>query len=164
MDGWDEQTEPDDRGALTPLDPRYRRVMRIVGAIQSAVLLIAASVGEIALDGWTGVFFVPALIAAAVLVIGLPGRRYRSRGFRMTGDELRVVQGVWFHFDTVVPFGRVQHLDVQQGPLERANGIATLVLHTAGTDNSSIKLAGLAHEDALAMRDEIRDIVRGNTA
>lgn len=148
--------EPD----LTPLDPRYKRVLRIGGAIYAVVILIAATVAEIALDGWTGVFWIPVLIIGALLVFGLPGRRYRSRGYRLGADELRVVKGVWFHSDITVPLGRVQHIDVGQGPIERANGLATLVLHTAGTDNASVSLEGLAHEDATAMRDEVREVMR----
>ena len=145
---------------LTPLDPRFRRVLRIRGAITSAAMLFAAVVGEIVLDGWTGIFVVPALGIAVLLVFGLPGRRYRSRGYRLGEDDLRVVQGVWLHSDITVPLGRVQHIDVAQGPLERANGLATLVLHTAGTDNSSVSLQGLSHEDAIAMRDAVREVMR----
>lgn len=157
----DETAPPDPRTPdLTPLDPRYKRVLRIGGALNSAVLLVGATVGEIALDGWEGVFLVPALIVSALLIFGLPGRRYRSRGYRLGADELRVVKGVWFHSDITVPLGRVQHIDVGQGPIERANGLAKLVLHTAGTDNAAVSLEGLAHEDATAMRDEVREVMR----
>jgi uncharacterized protein len=61
------------------------------------------------------------------------------------------------------PFGRVQHIDVHRGPLERFYGLATLVLHTAGNHNASVALPGLAHEDALAMREEIRAHVKRET-
>ena len=70
------------------------------------------------------------------------------------------MRGLLFRSDTVVPFGRVQHIDVHQGPLERAYGLGTLVLHTAGTHNASVSLPGLAHGDALAMREDIRARVR----
>jgi membrane protein YdbS with pleckstrin-like domain len=63
----------------------------------------------------------------------------------------------------VVPFGLVQHIDVHQGPLERVYGLATLVLHTAGTHNASVSLPGLGHGDAMAMREEIRAHVKHET-
>ena len=63
----------------------------------------------------------------------------------------------------MVPFGRVQHIDVHQGPIERAYGLATLVLHTAGTHNASVALPGLGHDDALAMREDIRAHVKRET-
>ena len=152
----------DDTAELTPLDPRYKTVLRINAAIWLAALVVAATIGEIAVDGWTGVFWIPVLAWGAMSVGLLPLRRYRARGYRLDADQLRIVQGVLFHWDTTVPFGRVQHIDVHQGPIERANGIGSLVLHTAGTDNSSVELVGLAHEDALTMRDSIRAQMRAN--
>jgi hypothetical protein len=100
------------------------------------------------------------LLVALWLVIYLPARRYRSCGFQLGDDRLRVVRGVMFHADTVVPFSRVQHIDVEQDPLERGYGIARLILHTAGTHNSSVVLPGLALAEAGAMREAIRQHVR----
>jgi membrane protein YdbS with pleckstrin-like domain len=74
----------------------------------------------------------------------------------MGGDRLRIVRGFMFHSDTIVPFGRIQHIDVEQGPVQRPFGIATLQVHTAGNHNSTVSLPGLAHADALAMREAIR--------
>jgi len=75
-----------------------------------------------------------------------------------------VVHGWLFHTDTVVPLVRVQHLDVVRGPLDKMFGTATLVLHTAGTHNSTVTVPGLAPERAEAMRDIIRDHVRTDFA
>jgi membrane protein YdbS with pleckstrin-like domain len=109
------------------------------------------------------VFLVPILLVALWLIVRVPLRRYHARGYQLGGDRLRVVRGMMFHSDTVVPFGRVQHIDVHQGPIERAYGLATLVLHTAGNHNASVALPGLAHADALAMREEIRAHVKRET-
>ena len=97
------------------------------------------------------------LLAAAFIVIRVPLRRYHARGYDMAHDRLRVVRGLLFRSDTTVPFGRVQHIDVAKGPIERYFGLATLVLHTAGTHNASILLPGLGEGDALAMRETIRE-------
>ena len=148
---------------LTQLDPRYRTMMRVVAAILGAVLLIAATIAEFAIPGWTGVVWVPVTIVIAYLVIYLPMRRYATRGYSLAEERLRVVRGVLFHSDTVVPFGRVQHIDVDQGPLERGFGLATLTVHTAGSHNASVSLPGLAHGDALAMRENIRAAIRRDT-
>ena len=110
-----------------------------------------------------GVFLVPILLVALWLVVRAPLRRYHARGYQLGPDRLRVVRGLMFHSDTVVPFGRVQHIDVHQGPIERGYGLATLVLHTAGTHNASVKLPGVAHADALAMREEIRAHIKRET-
>ncbi len=153
----------DDPDHLTPLDPAYRSMLRVQFAILAFVLLAAATVAEIAIPGWTGAVWLPVLLLATWLLIRLPMRRYAARGYSLAGERLRVVRGILFRSDTVVPFGRVQHIDVNQGPLERAFRLATLTVHTAGSHNASVSLPGLAHRDALAMREDIRAAIRRNT-
>ena len=153
----------DDTADLTQLDPRYKTMMRLVAGITAAFLLIGASVAELAIPGWTGIVWVPALVIILYLVVWLPMRRYAARGYSLAEERLRVVRGVLFRSDTVVPFGRVQHIDVDQGPLERVFHLATLTVHTAGSHNASVSLPGLAHEDAIAMREEIRAAIRRDT-
>ena len=153
----------DDHDELTPLDPRYKTMMRVIAAIIALGLLIGATIAEFAIPGWTGVVWVPVLFVVAYLVFYLPMRRYATRGYSLIEERLRVVRGVLFHADTVVPFGRVQHIDVNQGPLERAFGLATVTVHTAGSHNASVSLPGLAHENALAMREDIRAAIRRDT-
>lgn len=149
--------------ALTPLHPNYVKVVRI-GWLVAVLPLVVAGLGlETAGLLPRGAFLVPVLLLAAWLVVRVPLRRYQARGYQMGADRLRVVRGLLFHSDTVVPFGRVQHIDVHQGPIERGYGLATLVLHTAGNHNASVALPGLAHGDALAMREEIRAHVKRET-
>ena len=139
-------------------------MLRIVASIWAVALLIGALVAEMAVPGRDGWIALPALIVAAVIVLRIPSRRWAARGYALADERLRVVRGILFHSDTVVPFGRVQHIDVDQGPLERAYHLATLTVHTAGSHNSSVQLPGLAHEDALAMRETIRAAIKRDTA
>lgn len=141
---------------LTRLDPRYLTMVRSVTALLLVVPLVGAIGLELAGMPVPGMVLGPVLVLAAVLLLRVPGRRYRARGYALGTDRLRVVRGAWWRRDIAVPFGRVQHIDVAQGPAERLFGLGTLVLHTAGNHNSSVPLAGLAHGDALAMRDAIR--------
>ncbi|KPP95397.1 PH domain-containing protein [Erythrobacter sp. HL-111] len=146
---------------LTKLHPNYRTVLRLQTTFFFIPVLIGALIAEAALASEgapvpAGLIAGPLLLLAIVLVIRLPQRRFAARGYQMSADRLRVVRGVLWHSDTVVPFGRVQHIDVDQGPLERAFGIATMTLHTAGTHNASVDLPGLGEEHARAMREEIR--------
>ncbi len=153
----------DDNDPLTQLDPAYKSVMRIVTSIWLAILLVPTVAAEVAIPGWHGVVAIPYLLLAAIIIFRLPQRRWQARGYVMAEERLRVVKGLLFHSDTVVPFGRVQHIDVDQGPLERAYDIATLTVHTAGSHNASVHLPGLKHADALAMRDAIRAAIRRDT-
>ena len=149
--------------ALTPLHPNFVKVVRISWIIAALPPVVGALVLESADLLPRGAFLVPVLLLAALAIVRVPLRRYQARGYRMDADRLRVVKGLLFRSDTVVPYGRVQHIDVHQGPIERAYGLGTLVLHTAGNHNSSVSLPGLGHGDALAMREEIRAHVKRET-
>jgi membrane protein YdbS with pleckstrin-like domain len=149
-------------GPLTPLHPNHVKALRLAGLVAAIPLTITMLVGALvpllsAGVAWPGFVLFPLIALVAWLVVFLPWRRYSARGYLMGADRLRVARGVMFRKDTVVPFGRVQHIDVERGPLERYYGLATLVLHTAGTHNASIRLPGLGEEDAVAMREAIRD-------
>ena len=135
----------DEADDLTPLDPAYKSMLRLQFAIVGVILLVAATIAEFAIPGWTGAVWIPALLVATYALVRVPLRRYNARGYSLAQERLRVVRGVFFRADTVVPFGRVQHIDVGQGPLERAYGLATLTVHTAGTHNASVSLPGLRH-------------------
>ena len=90
----------------------------------------------------------------------LPGRRWLRWGYDDSGEQLRVARGWMFRTDTIVPFKRIQHIDVGQGPLERMFGLASLTVHTAGTHNSIVTLPGLTRADAEALRDSMRLHIR----
>ena len=149
--------------ALTPLHPNYVRVVRLGTLLFVLPFVAAALVLEFAGELPRGAFIVPILLVALYLIIRTPLRRYQARGYQMGADRLRVVRGLIFRSDTVVPFGRVQHIDVHQGPVERAYGLGTLVVHTAGNHNASVSLPGLGHADAMAMREAIRAHVKRET-
>ncbi|MCL9983334.1 MAG: PH domain-containing protein [Erythrobacter sp.] len=154
----------DDDGELTRLHPNYAHALRL----RTVGLAIPFLVGALALEAVIrkAAVLPPGLIAGTVLVVALalviriPQSRYNARGYQISADRLRVVRGLLFRSDTVVPFGRVQHIDVDQGPLDRFFGIATLTLHTAGNHNASVALPGLGEELARDMREEIRAHIR----
>lgn len=149
-----------DDDPLTPLHPNYVPALRLTATLTMIPVLIGALVVEAAIADQDflppGVIVGPVLLLALFLIIRMPMRRYAARGYQISPDRLRVVRGILWHSDTIVPFGRVQHIDVDQGPIERFFGIATLTLHTAGNHNSSVDLPGLGHELATEMREEIR--------
>ena len=152
-----------DEAELTPLHPNYVKLVRLTALLFLLPPVVAAVILETRELLPRGAILAPVALLALWLVIRAPLRRYHARGFHMGTDRLRVVRGLVFNSDTVVPFGRVQHIDVHQGPLERAYGLGTLVLHTAGNHNASVALPGLAHGDALAMREDIRAHVKRET-
>jgi uncharacterized protein len=145
---------------LTPLDPAYVITTRIASALGLLPFLIGAGVLEFAQLLPSGTFIVPVFILYVFMAFVVPARKYRYWGYAMGSDRLRVVRGYMFYHDTVVPFGRIQHIDVDQGPIDRRYDLATLTVHTAGNHNSTVSLPGLLHADALAMREAIRSAIR----
>lgn len=154
-------SDVDDEAELTKLHPNYKLLMRIGAVILGFVILAAGLVIDGALQAEEvpipfGVLTGLATLLALFIIIRIPLARYNARGYQISRDRLRVVRGIMWHSDTIVPFGRIQHIDVDQGPIERALGLATMTLHTAGSHNASVSLPGLGHELAVQMREEIR--------
>ena len=149
---------------MTPLHPKQIAVLRIRYAIAAVPLLVMLLVAELWTDNINPLPFGAVVAAGFVLILvgiwRLPKRRYAAWGYRMEEDELAVRHGLLIRALSLVPFGRVQHIDLAQGPLERAFGLATLVLNTAGTRGAAIRLPGLAQADAEQMRYHIRGKIR----
>ncbi|WP_294318562.1 PH domain-containing protein [uncultured Sphingomonas sp.] len=149
----------DDIPALGSLDRRFLNVLRWRGAIKALILLAVAAIGELVLADQrlpNGLAAVPALAFGAWLTFVAPARKFTHWGFALDDRELQVAHGWLMRVHTVVPIGRVQHIDLSQGPIERACGVATVVLHTAGTDHSRVAVPGLSREAAEEVRDRIR--------
>ena len=64
-------------------------------------------------------------------------------------------RGIVWHKEVLVPRSRVQHLDLERGPIERHFGLATLVVHTAGTRVHALRQSGFLDDDAVALRDAL---------
>ena len=92
-------------------------------------------------------------IAAAVLSSVWPDARYRRTRYRVDQDGLTIRRGIFWRSETFVPRSRIQHTDVLQGPLQRQFELATLIVHTAGTQDASVPLSGLSYQVALPIRD-----------
>jgi membrane protein YdbS with pleckstrin-like domain len=154
--------------AMRPLHPNHRTLLRIRAGIFAALLILVAAAADALLlrdAPWPrGLVTGIAVLLGLFILLVLPQRRYRSWSWRMDEDELRIASGRIVRSQRVVPFGRVQHIDVVRGPLQRGYGLASLVLHTAGTRSGAITLPGLEAGEAEAMRDHIRGRIREDLA
>ena len=162
-------TEPEQPAPLVlePVEPGYKNVLRVRFLIFWLVIWVAAAMFDRILlqeTEFAGFPTIAVFVIAAAGVLTAPQRIYSRLHYRLTEKLLQVVRGWLFHVDTVVPLVRVQHIDVTRGPLEKMFGVATLVVHTAGTHNSIVTLPGLAPERAAQIRDIIREHVRTDFA
>jgi membrane protein YdbS with pleckstrin-like domain len=139
----------------TPVSPKLAAVRRVNAAIIFGVLAIVALIALGMSLGWTygvlGLLVVAAGFAWAWVLIG---RNQRSWKYAEREDELLVSHGIMFRQLVVVPYGRMQFVDVAAGPLERAFGIATVELHTA-TPATDAKIPGLHPDEASRLRDRL---------
>lgn len=110
--------------------------------------IIAPSLRLILVAGW-------AVLAPLLLWIAArwPQWEYPRTGYRVLPDRIEAWRGLFWRKAWSVPCARVQFTDVSQGPLQRRHGIATLMIHTAGTASSEVSVPGLPHALALEIRD-----------
>lgn len=85
----------------------------------------------------------------------LGNKHWKHTHWRLDEDGFSLRRGRLWRAETRVPASRVQHLDLKRGPLQRRYGLATLVIHTAGTRHSAVSISGLDAADAERLRDQL---------
>ena len=129
-------------------------------ALLAAVLLAVA--GSTSGSAVAYAFAAASLVAGAIL-LPFVGRRYRSWGYAERDDDLLIRRGVMFARLSVVPYGRMQFIDVTAGPLERSFGLATVRLHTAAAATDA-RIPGLEREEAARLRDSLAELGEAQAA
>ena len=150
--------------------PRLGSMRRAeVGAlcIVAAVVVVAvALIGVVSATSW----MIPAS-ALALLIVAVCGlaadaflqRRVRAWAYCERDDDLLVQRGVLVTRLSVVPYGRMQFIDVVAGPIERAFGLATVRMHTAAAA-SDARIPGLSRDDAERLRDNLAQLGEARAA
>lgn len=96
-----------------------------------------------------------ALAAALALALSRAHLAFRCTRWRLDEDGLRVRRGRFWRSEILIPRARVQHLDIERGPIERRFGLATLVVHTAGTRLNAVRQPGFDEASATQLRDAL---------
>jgi membrane protein YdbS with pleckstrin-like domain len=139
----------------TPVSPKLAAVRRVTAAIVFGLMTIVGLVSFGLMMGWLyGVLWLALMGIGFAWTWVLIGRNQRSWKYAEREDELLVSHGIMFRQLVVVPYGRMQFVDVAAGPLERAFGIATVELHTA-TPATDAKIPGLHPDEASRLRDRL---------
>jgi uncharacterized protein len=132
-----------------------------VGAVALAVA-IGLGVAAALASAWIGIGAVAALVAG-LLAQPFLYRRWAAWGYAERADDLLVRRGVMFSRLSVVPYGRMQFVDVTAGPLERVFRLATVRLHTAAAA-SDARIPGLESGDATRLRDRLAELGEAHAA
>ena len=94
------------------------------------------------------------MAAAAGFMLWVERRRYRAWAYREREEDLIVSRGVLVRRVSVVPYGRMQFVEVTAGPFERVFRLATVQLHTAAAA-SDARIPGLERDEAARLRDRL---------
>lgn len=137
-----------------------RRVQVAVCAVGVAGALFAVLVASTVT--WAVIAAAAAIVAGAVAEIFV-ARRVRAWGYAEREDDLFVKRGVLFSRLSVIPYGRMQFVDVTAGPVERLFGLATVRMHTAAAA-SDARIPGLAADEAARVRDRLTELGEAQAA
>jgi len=139
--------------------PRLRvlRHYEVAGATLISLILAVAVTVALGAGVVVAVVVVVALVLAGSIADLVAGRRVRAWGYAERAEDLLVRRGVMFRRLSVIPYGRMQYVEVTAGPFERAFGLATLQMHTAAAA-SDARIPGLPAEEAGRLRDQLTSL------
>ncbi|GIV32003.1 MAG: hypothetical protein KatS3mg030_305 [Saprospiraceae bacterium] len=141
-----------------PLSPTYRTVAYLGTSISFGILFIGWWIFQASADKlapWIPWLALSGLAGLYVISMSLVGLRYRMSGYALREHDVLYRTGALFHSLTAIPYKRIQHVEVSQGPLQSAFGIATLKVYTAGGSRSDLSIEGLPHKEAQRIREFI---------
>lgn len=146
------------------VSPRLATMRRAIFVVVLVILaaLVAVTLGLL----WGGAPSIAALLVAAVGLgwgwVAL-GRTARSWRYAERAEDLLIVHGVLFRRLVVVPYGRMQLVDVHVDPLSRAFGLARVQLHTAAATTDA-HIPGLEPAEATRLRDRLSALGEARSA
>jgi uncharacterized protein len=121
-------------------------VLTVVAAVAVAIST-ASNAGAVA--GGVG-----AVVVVGAICLFAVRRRFHAWAYQEREEDLVVSRGVMFRRQSVVPYGRMQFVDVTAGPVERIFKLSTVKLHTAAAA-SDARIPGLERAEAARLRDRL---------
>ncbi len=128
--------------------------VEIASGIVGTLVLCAVTVPFIVLGTWFGWPAFGLAVLIGVVTLALAPRRVRAIGYQLRADDLVFRRGIMFHRVVSVPYGRMQLIDINRGPVARALGLAELKFVTAAA-STGVSIPGLVEAEANALRDEL---------
>ena len=142
--------------------PVWRRPDRRLLQVRRGLVLLLVTLPGLVATGLLALLLGPAeAVAALAATLALTGlllvavqRRFAAWGYLEREDDLLVRRGVLVRRTSVVPYGRMQYVDVTAGPLDRRMGLARVTLHTAAAATDA-SVPGLLAPEAARLRDRL---------
>ncbi len=148
-------------GRLDPVQGEWRRVspkyvvVDLIGTLITGVIMTVASGVPWFITQLPLLLLLPAFFGVMSIVLAaFTPRRVRAIGYMLRDDDLLFRRGIMFQRFVAVPYGRMQLVDINRGPLARAVGLSELKLVTAAAA-SNVTIPGLPEQDADELRDRL---------
>lgn len=155
--------EPIDPAGITwtRVDPRYITV-RMIGAVTSwfvtlaivAVPLVLTLLDIIGLPLWLCLTALGIAAVWAAISLFLIPRRVRAIGYHERDDDLLIRTGLLFQRVVAVPYGRLQYVDIEAGPIMRKFQLCNVELKTASAATDAA-IPGVVRDEGARLRDEL---------
>ena len=141
------------------LSPNFRSLRRLTTLIFVPIFFVVPAILLLVLTElwWLAVILLVLGGLIAGVRLALLERTWRSWGYVEREDDLYITHGVLFRSLVAVPYGRMQLVEVESGPLERSFGLATVSLKTASAETNA-SIPGLTPEEAARLRDRLTEL------
>ncbi|WP_427173141.1 PH domain-containing protein [Arthrobacter sp. 92] len=144
------------------VSPRYVAVRVAEWAFGNLIVIVVLSLPlALSLAGlwdwlplWLAVALPGVMLLAALWRLVLIPRQVKSIGYAERDDDLLIRRGIFFQRTLVVPYGRMQYVDIGVGPVERPLGLCTLKLHTA-SPGTNAEIPGLPSGEGARLREQL---------
>ena len=143
-----------------PIQKKHRTVSIIASSIFALIILvIPLGINLLSGDTWffdhiIYILSVWLLVYGFMIVVSFKG--YEHKGYAMRERDIIFKEGWIWRSSTIVPFNRIQHTEIDQGPIERMFDLAVLKIFTAGGSSSDLKIPGLLPDTANRLKDYIQ--------
>ena len=155
---------------LDPVPGEWKRVsskyivVDLVGTLITGVIMTVASGLPWFFSQLTWLLVLPVVVGAmSILLAAFTPRRVRAIGYMLRDDDLLFRRGIMLQRFVAVPYGRMQLVDINRGPLARAVGLSELKLVTAAAA-SNVTIPGLPEADAEELRDRLVELAESRRA
>ncbi|SEI14773.1 MULTISPECIES: PH domain-containing protein [unclassified Leifsonia] len=150
-------------GEWRRVSPKYVLVV-IASTVISGLVLSAGSLFLWLAGRWSlGWLLLAVVVVITIVALIIAPRRARSIGYRLRDDDLLFRRGIMFQRFVSVPYGRMQLIDINRGPVSRMLGLADLKFVTAAA-STGVMVPGLPEPDAAELRDRLVELAESRRA
>lgn len=147
------------------IEKAYLTVTRISNSILFSVLIIGAfciiffndDINNIPLNY---AISIGPLMLFWILSLLFVSKAFPKKKYSLREKDIIYTKGLLWNTRTSIPFNRIQHAEVKQGPIDRMFKLHSLKVFTAGGDSSDLVIPGLSEEKA----NKIKEFIMGKTA